>query len=145
MAPFLKRTVAVLFGGFAAAGGAILFATLADRLGIAPSFPVFAGEDDFTLRISYFLFIGLPGFLLLGAWIGWTSLTSPRQAAWMALGCTIGTVLAFAVPPALASQINTLSTRDAANRAVWMFFLAWVLCSAVGAMIGRRTSGLIRS
>jgi hypothetical protein len=57
-----------------------------DRLEITPKFPAFAGEDDFALRLKYFLYTACPAFAVTGAWIGYVFSVNKRVGSYMWAG-----------------------------------------------------------
>jgi hypothetical protein len=106
-----------------------------DKFGIAPRFPVFAGEDDFSLRINYFLVMVFPAFFIIGAWIGYIFNKSRRLASYMSGGVFVGTVVTFGTAYFLSPLISNISSREIANYAVLTFFLSWILFSGFGAWV----------
>lgn len=49
---------------------ALLSVTVANRVHLLPNFPIFAGEDDSTLRAEVYFFVVCPAFVVLGAALG---------------------------------------------------------------------------
>jgi hypothetical protein len=141
----MKRVVAAGLFGLLGLLVPVLAVVGTENLGLAPRFPVFAGEDDFSVRIAYFMFLVLPAFLLIGVWMGIVYDAQRRLVGRMFAGVLLGTLLAFAVVHALSTSIGGIQSRDAANSAVLVFLLSWVGLSALGAWIGYRSRGLTRS
>lgn len=105
--------------------------------GLSPRFPAFAGEDDFDLRLRYFLFGVCPAFALLGAWIGAAFGRSRRAGGYMWLGVLVGSTVTFLAAQLLGAAINDLSTRTAANAGVLVLFATWIVLSALGALCAK--------
>lgn len=106
-----------------------------DKFGITPRFPIFAGEDDFSIRINYFLFMVLPAFFMMGAWIGSTFSKNKRMASYMLGGVFVGTVVTFCTAYFFSPIIRNISSRELANYGVLVFFLSWILFSGLGAWV----------
>lgn len=98
-----------------------------DQLGIAPRFPVFAGEDDFSIRINYFLFLVIPAFFVIGAWMGLVFSKNRRMIGYMFGGMGGGTIITFCIAYVLSPFINNIASRELANYSVLIFFLSWIL------------------
>jgi hypothetical protein len=116
-----------------------------DKLEVTPKFPAFAGEDDFALRIQYFLFIACPAFAVTGAWIGYVFNVNKRVGGYMWAGVLAGSLMTFSIAHLLSPRISGIASRDVANYGVLVLFLCWVLFSALGALVVRlafrRTTG----
>lgn len=108
-----------------------------DKLEVAPKFPAFAGEDDFAIRIKYFLFTTCPAFAAIGAWIGYVFSVDKRAGGYMWTGVLAGSLLTFSIAYLLSPIIDGISSRDAANYGVLALFLCWVLFSILGALVVR--------
>jgi hypothetical protein len=133
----MNRVLAALASGLFGLVVCIGVRLLVVLLGLSPKIPAFAGEDDFAVRMQYFLFLVCPAFAILGAWIGNAFGRSPRLGACMWLGVVAGSLLTFLGATLLGSTLTDLTTRAAANHAVLGLFLAWVLLSALGAYGGK--------
>ena len=133
----MRAIYSIALFGIAGVIGCLAVVFLTNTLAISPRFPVFAGEDDFSLRILYFMLIAIPGFLLVGGWIGFVFSSSKRKAGLMLAGAVLGTCGAFVLFRLVPSISSNLSTRDSANRAVMTFLLVWVGSSFLGSWIFR--------
>jgi len=134
----MNKIAATLGSSVLGVGVCFAFIWLSQALGISVRFPSPGGEDDFSLRALYFFFGVFPAFLLLGAWIGHASFGSARKWISMWAGALTGAVLVFAATRLLQAQIELLSGDRSANSAVLVFYIAWVVSSALGAVVGRR-------
>lgn len=92
-------------------------------------FPVFGGEDDFSLRASWFLFRLLPAFMILGFGIGY--FTSFRETLLGAAGMSAGGIGAVAVAMLMQPTINQLAGSREANLGVAVYFSGWLLLSVL--------------
>jgi hypothetical protein len=96
------------------------------------TFSIPGGEDDFSQRAAYFLFGVCPAFLLLGAWIGYAGFGNMRRWFAMWVGVFVGAVVVLAGAASLrGSRLRNLSEDGAANRAVLLFYGAWVASSTL--------------
>jgi hypothetical protein len=135
---FVSKVAATLGSSILGVGVCFAFIWLSQALGMSVRFPSPGGEDDFSLRALYFLFGVCPAFLLLGAWIGHAGFGSVRRWMLMWGGALIGAVLVFTATRLLQTQIELLSSDRTANYAVLAFYIAWVVSSALGAVVVRR-------
>jgi len=136
----MKKASVILGSAILSLGACAAFVWLSAALGMAVHFPSPGGEDDFSLRAAYFLFGVCPAFLLLGAWIGYAGFGNTRLWFAMWAGVFVGAVAVLAGTFALRAQIENLSGEGAANRAVLVFYGAWVASSTFGAVVARSLS-----
>lgn len=102
------------------------------------TFPSPGGEDDFSLRATAFLFGVCPAFALTGGLIGLGSSRGRLNARNAWIGAAAGFVIVFFVTRFLRDFISHLSEAGNSNRAVLLFFISWVLLTALGAAFGGR-------
>ena len=136
----MKKTSLILGSAILSIGACAVFIWLSVALGISAHFPSPGGEDDFSQRAAYFLFGVCPAFLLLGAWIGYAGFGHMRRWFAMWVGVFVGAVVVLAGAASLRGQIENLSEDGAANRAVLLFYGAWVASSTFGAVVARSLS-----
>lgn len=131
----MKRMLASFASGLAGLALCLLTVRLSDATQLAPHFPAPAGEDDFSVRASWFFLSVCPAFFVIGAWIGHRSFGSTRRwlAAWG--GAAIGTLLVFGCVRLLQPVLDTLTESGAATHATLAFFVAWVVATALGAWL----------
>jgi len=105
---------------------------------LAAHFPSPGGEDDFSVRTSYFLLGVCPALTMLGAWIGRRGFGNARKwvASWS--GAWAGAFVVFAATAALQSRLDRLTSDQMANQAVFWFYAAWVAASWAGAWLTGR-------
>ena len=116
----------------------LAFVWLPRTLGVSVTFPSPGGEDDFSLRILWFLFFVCPALMAIGAWIGYTSFANVRRWLSMWAGVLVGTAFVFGAARLLRGQIAMLSGDGSANYGVLGFYVSWVVASSVGALAARR-------
>ena len=136
----MKKASLILGSAILSIGACAVVIWLSVVLGISAHFPSPGGEDDFSQRAAYFLFGVCPAFLLLGAWIGYTGFGHMRRWFAMWVGVFVGAVVVLAAAASLRGQIENLSEDGAANRAVLLFYGAWVASSTFGAVVARSLS-----
>jgi len=134
----MKKTAVVLGSAVFSLGTCAALVWLSIKLGISVRFPSPSGEDDFSQRAAYFLFGVCPAFLLLGAWIGYAGYGSARK--WLAMwgGALGGAASALVGAFLMQAQVERLSGDGVANRAVLVFYGAWVALSVLGAVVAQR-------
>lgn len=131
------RGLRALAGAIAALATCLAIVKLTQLLGVVPSFPAPAGEDDFAPRAAVFFLFVCPAFAALG---GWIALASTRRVALrMLAGCAVATVASFALAALGRGTIERLTTSRAANAAALTFLIGWPLLCAAAALMLRRT------
>ncbi len=133
----MKKVIVTLGSAVMGLAVCLCFMWAADVLGLSALFPSPAGEDDYSVRLDYFVVGVCPSFLLLGAWIGYTSVESADQWSGMWAGTVAGSLAVFVGTSLLYRQLETLTASRAANHAVLLFFVAWVIFSVCGAALAR--------
>ena len=116
----------------------LAFVWLSQAIGISPEFPSPGGEDDFSLRMLWFLFAVCPAFLVLGAWIGYAGRDNAKKWVSMWAGALIGAAIVFVAANVLQGQIDILSANRSASYAVLGFYTCWVASSVLGVLVARR-------
>jgi hypothetical protein len=118
-------------------GVMLFFAPLlaTNHLGLRINFPAPGGESDFAFRASLFFFGVFPALFFLGGLIGFTS-GNLRTFALKWVGAVVASMIVFLAVFALRSKIESLTANGAANSAVAIVFLAWVVTSFLGAYLG---------
>jgi len=136
----MKKVATVLGSAVLGLGVCAALIWISNTRGVSIRFPSPGGEDDFSMRTTYFVFGVCPAFLLLGAWIGYVGLGRARQ--WFAMwgGVLAGSVAVWAGAFSLRTGIDQLSAENAANLAVLAFYGGWVIASCLGAAIAWRLS-----
>lgn len=132
-------TVGALLGAFFAPA----MVKILDATSAAPSFPTFGGEDDFSIRFWMFAGIVVPAFLLLGAWVGLTTVRPDRSWLRATVGAVVGSLVACVVGRMAVHLVAPIASRGAANRAVLIYFIGWTLLGVAGAVVfsRRRSTG----
>lgn len=133
----MKKVVVALASAAMGLAICLSFMWAADILGLTATFPSPGGEDDYSVRLLYFVTGVCPSFLWLGAWIGYTSVESADQWSGMWIGTVAGGAAVFIGTSLLHGQIEVLSESGSANNAVLLFFVAWVIFSVCGAALAR--------
>jgi hypothetical protein len=131
----MKRLSLLFASGLAGLALCVLTVMFSDAIRLAPHFPAPDGEEDFSVRNSWFFFAVCPAFFVIGAWIGHRSFGSARRwlIAWA--GGVIGTLLVFGCVRLLQPVLDTLTESGAATHATLGFFVAWAVATALGAWL----------
>ncbi len=101
-----------------------------------PRYPAYAGEDDFSLRVAWFVMLVLPGFAVLGGWLGFVATGRVRRGVLGAAGAIAGTITAFLVQSAFRRTIESLPHSSPANVAVVVFLVGWLVLAGGRAVLG---------
>lgn len=136
-----RRFFACALGALTAAIFCAATITAASALGVQPRYPAYAGEDDFSLRAAWFLLLELPGFAVLGGWLGCVAAGTIRRGILGAAGMIMGTVIAFLVQSTLRPTIESLPRSASANVAVVAFLVAWLVLAGGGALLSVMLAG----
>jgi len=131
----MKRLLASFASGLAGLALCLLVVKLSDATQLAPHFPAPGGEDDFSVRASWFFSAVCPAFFVIGAWIGLRSFGSARRWFFAWGGGVIGTLLVFGCVRLLQPVLDTLTEGRTATHATLGFFVAWAVATALGAWL----------
>lgn len=101
-------------------------------LGVSPNFPAYAGEEDFQLRVVWFVALMLPGFMLIGGWLGILAAKNPMMIFFGVGGLSGGTLIFFLVVYCSTPIIESLPNREMVNVSVVFFYILWLACSCAG-------------
>lgn len=138
----MRRVLKALLSALLAAAQCVAIPALANGFELI-RFPVFGGEDDFSLRTSWFLFWLFPAFLSFGLVIG--CFKSLREIFLSAVGMTAGGVAAVAVVMLLQPTISLAPGAREANLAVAAYFAGWLVLSVMGSGVALALGGKRRA
>ena len=109
-----------------------------NALGMTPNFPAFGGEDDFSLRTTWFLVAVMPGFMLIGGWLGTRTTRTFLAGAFGVVGVLAGTLIYCSALLLLRPIIEALPNQEIANASAILAQLGWLSLSAVGGVLGAK-------
>ena len=131
-----SRMIATLVGFSIAAIYFIATIFLFNKLEILHIFPVFAGEDDFSIRRLSSFSVLILGFVLIG-WLLSKKLKYGVKMCWLSLSGMIFSSIIFGVLIALfKSNLIAICDRDTANIGVLLYYIAFVFLNLLGFFLG---------
>lgn len=134
------KTVMGLVGGLLGIAFCLAIVQLVNSLAIGPSFPAYGGDSDFSLRAAWFFVLLLPGFLVLGAWVGLLFARARKEGLCALAGVLIATLAYFGLLVALANAIESLPDESSANISVVVAFVTWLTLVAIGIYVGAKAA-----
>ncbi len=112
---------------------AVLF--LYDELNILHVFPIFAGEDDFSIRRLGTFSILIPSFIIIG-WLLGVKIASKGQIPLQNLFGMFLSSIAFGFLVFLfKDKLSAIDERDLVNKGVLFYFLIFVLLNFCGYLL----------
>jgi len=132
----VKMALAMIGGGAAGVLYALASVKCFEALRILSTIPTFGGEDDFTLRFNWFLFVVLPVFAALGVWIVRSFLRFAHSGLAMLTGILIGNFITiFTIRLAQARLESVAIDQTGANQVVIGLLMLWCAFSWTGALL----------
>lgn len=125
----------IIYSIIGAVFGALFLAAcikIDSALGISPHFPAYAGEEDFQLRAVWFVALVLPGFMLIGGWLGVLVRENAKMIFFGIGGMLSGALIFFLLVYCLTSILESLPNREAVNASVIALYVLWLICSFLG-------------
>lgn len=131
----MRTSISRIVGALLGVTFCLLVLQLFNQFGAIPNFPAYGGEHDFNLRAAWFVLAVIPGFLLVGAWLGVLLARSRKTGLYALAGALAGTLAYMTVLLVLRSTVEGLSSQSA-NLGAILAELAWVMFTVVGVLIG---------
>ncbi len=111
-----------------------------NMLGILHVFPVFAGEDDFSIRRLNSFSVLIPSFVLI-SWMLSRKFKQGLNACLLSLsGMAISSIIFGIFIELLKSNLYAISERNSANVGVLLYFIVFVVLNLLGFYLGSELS-----
>ena len=96
-------------------------------------FPVFAGEDDFSVRRWIFFYTLVPSIVIFGFF-----LKSKRKFKESVIGMLLSSILYGGLIFVFKKYFLEIDDRDLANLGVFIYFLSFILFNVLGLFLSRK-------
>ena len=126
------KIIALTFGLIMSLMYFIFVLFLYHELGILNVFPLFAGEDDFSVRRLISFSILIPSFIIVGYFFGKSIRRGKKSLLRNLVGMFLLSLLFGVLVNITKDKLSMLNDRDLANLGVLFYFLTFVLCNFFG-------------